>query len=96
MGAQDFTSTAKGKTAQEAFNNATEQARYEYGHGGYSGTIAEKHEFVMYVPKPGQTPGEMVDAFEKDWSGPYADKWGPAGCIDLGDGEFLFFGSASC
>jgi len=33
---------AKGKTAQEAFDAAVAQARHEYGHGGYTGTIAEK------------------------------------------------------
>jgi hypothetical protein len=96
MGACDFQTTAKGKTAQEAFDYAVSDAAYERGHGGYTGTIAEKHSFVMYTLKPGQTPRELVDAFQEDWSGPYEDKWGPAGCVDLGGGEFLFFGSTSC
>jgi hypothetical protein len=47
MGACDFQSIAVGKTAQEAFRAAVEEAAYEHGHGGYTGTIAEKQDFVM-------------------------------------------------
>ena len=47
MGAESFQVNAIGKTAQEAFRSAVDQAAYEYGHAGYTGTIAEKSEFVM-------------------------------------------------
>jgi hypothetical protein len=47
MGASTFITTAKGTTAQEAFDAAREEARYEHGHGGYTGTIAEKRTYVM-------------------------------------------------
>jgi hypothetical protein len=36
-----------GKDVKDAFNNAIDQARHDYGHAGYTGTIAEKHSFVM-------------------------------------------------
>jgi len=42
MGACDFYDVVEGKTAQEAFQKAVEEARYESGQGGYTGTIAEK------------------------------------------------------
>lgn len=48
MGASDFFDRAKRsnyKNIKEAFNSIVEEARYEYGHGGYTGTIAEKSEF---------------------------------------------------
>jgi len=45
MGACDFAVTIFGKDAEEAFRSATQQARYEHGHGGYTGTIAEKTSF---------------------------------------------------
>lgn len=51
MGACDFMNYSFGKTAQEAFSHCVQQAQYEHGHGGYSGTIAEKHDFVV-LPKP--------------------------------------------
>ena len=50
MGACDFDDTGNGATAAEAFRNVTEHARYMHGHGGYTGTIAEKGEYVEYKP----------------------------------------------
>lgn len=47
MGAYDFTSTATGKNPGDAFSAAREQALYDYGHAGYTGTIAEKYEYVF-------------------------------------------------
>lgn len=46
MGACIFTTTATGDTAQAAFANAVNDAAWEHGHGGYTGTIAEKQSFV--------------------------------------------------
>jgi len=95
MGACDFCTTAKGKTAREAFRTAVDQARYEYGHGGYTGTIAEKDKFVMIpLPKdkePADYAYELIEACDARID----DKWGPAGCFDLGSGAFMFFGIAS-
>jgi hypothetical protein len=45
MGAEQFTCYASGKNAKAAFNAATEDAAWECGHGGYTGTIAEKSDF---------------------------------------------------
>lgn len=93
MGAERFEVKAKGRTAQSAFNRATKEARYEHGHGGYSGTIAEKTEFtVIEVPK-GRDPKDYADSDEA--LALVEDKWGPAGCIKLGKDEWLFFGWAS-
>jgi hypothetical protein len=47
MGACDFNCYAEGRSPREAFNNAVQQARYDYGHSGYTGTIAEKESFVL-------------------------------------------------
>lgn len=47
MGADEFVIMASGRTAAAAFNSAVREAKYENGHGGYTGTIAEKHSFVM-------------------------------------------------
>ena len=42
MGATNFYCEAEGKTLSEAFRNAVDEAYYQYGHGGYTGSIAEK------------------------------------------------------
>ena len=55
MGATNFMTTAKGKSLDDAFDAATYQARFEYGHGGYTGSIAEK-DHVMEVRPPMRVP----------------------------------------
>ena len=52
MGAHEFAATAFGRTPAEAFRRAVQEARDYYGSGGYTGTIAEKHEFVIIHPPP--------------------------------------------
>lgn len=95
MGACDFSTIAKGKTAKEAFRTAVEDAQYESGHGGYTGTIAEKHEFRMIDLPPGKDPFEYASELIQNDDRRIRDKWGPAGCIRLDEGEYLFFGWAS-
>ena len=46
MGAKDFMTSAYGVSANAAFRSAVEAAQHENGHGGYTGTIAEKHSFT--------------------------------------------------
>ncbi len=40
MGACDFTLIKHGKTLQDAFDNAVEDALHEHGHDAYNGTIS--------------------------------------------------------
>lgn len=47
MGAWEFYTIALGRNLEDAFTAAQEQARWEHGHGGYSGTIAEKPGAVL-------------------------------------------------
>jgi hypothetical protein len=97
MGAQIFSTQAPGKTAQEAFNNAVREAQHEYGHSGYTGSIAEKDSFVMIKdPIPGDmSVSEYAYKLVMDQDPRIDDKWGPAGCIHLGGNNWLFFGIAS-
>lgn len=95
MGACDFTHKAKGKTAKEAFLTAREEALWDHGHAGYTGTIAEKHGFKMVKVPDGKTADEFMVDCMNDESHFCQDKWGDAACIDLGNGEFMFFGWAS-
>jgi len=95
MGGEAFTEHATGKTAQEAFKQAVESALYDYGHAGYTGTIAEKGSFVM-IDLPEDMDAEkyawqLIDDDDKRIS----DKWGDAGCLKVSEDEFMFFGWAS-
>lgn len=110
MGGETFVNYKRGKTAQEAFRLAVDDAAYEHGHGGYTGTIAEKSEFRMIETPTGIAPKDFVRRVmswrDEDGADNISkavlkarenidDKWGPAGCVDLKDGEFAFFGWAS-
>ena len=103
MGATDFHDSARGKTAKDAFRAAREEAAWESGHGGYTGTVAEKHGFIMVAgePLPMKKASALVDSMEEDSR--YNDKWGPACCVEIleeppakSDAKlFWFFGIAS-
>jgi hypothetical protein len=103
MGAYTFTTKAKGKTAREAFDAAVRQAEWDHGHAGYTGTIAEKSEFVL-IPIPDDAePWDFVEGLMEADDPRIRDKWGPAGCVLLSkrssglsdEDEWLFFGWAS-
>ena len=96
MGAQQFDTESYGKTAQEAFDNAVKQAQYDYGHSGYSGTIAEKNSFIVLGEfDNGKDAGEFMEK-EFDREGSAVDsEWGPAGCVKIGKDTYAFFGWAS-
>lgn len=95
MGAETFKQTASGPTAELAFTNAVDAALYSHGHSGYTGTIAEKDEFVLIDLPSGQDASAYSDQLINQADPRIDDKWGPAGCIELGGGEYLFFGWAS-
>lgn len=99
MGANTFQTSSIAKTAREAFAYAVQNARHEYGHRGYTGTIAEVSEFAMVdVPRiirenlRAADPQRRADArtalrgFVADLleSDRFSSKWGPCACLDLG------------
>jgi hypothetical protein len=95
MGACDFFTEANGVDAKDAFEAAVDCAKYMNGHGGYTGTIAEKHSFTMIEVPKGREPYEYAEELIDEDDRRVSDKWGPAGCIQLTETCFLFFGWAS-
>ncbi len=114
MGAQEFTTPVKvpkEASNEEAFRKAREEEAYENGHGGYTGTLAEKTSFVMvHHARSGANAKRMVEAMMGNWGSPipiyrpeveqiFDDKWGPAGAIrhplDDKTDGVIFFGWAS-
>ena len=95
MGSAVFMTIAKGGDAREAFISAVREAQYNYGHAGYTGTIAEKDSFTVIPLAEGVTPDDYVDQLIGKMDERVNDKWGPAGCFELGEGKYLFFGWAS-
>ena len=48
MGAMYFSQVGIGRDVSDAFHTAREQAGWEHGHGGYTGTLAEKYDYVVF------------------------------------------------
>lgn len=104
MGASIFFETSKGSSAQAAFDKAVEDALYDYGHSGYTGSIAEKEEFIM-IPftfkshDPNERETELnrwfLDNLNNDTLDAIEDKWGPAGCTQIAPLLYAFYGWAS-
>jgi hypothetical protein len=101
MGAESFETIAKGRTAKEAFDTAKAEARHWHGHGGYTGTIAEKPGFRSITPPRGVDLKDRVarrvwiDSLYSERNHWLNNKWGDCACIHLGGEEYLFFGWAS-
>ena len=109
MGADIFYNRTKGTSPREVFQQEREHACYEHGHGGYTGTIAEKDGYTM-SRKPKDIDAdkwiEMVEDFDEDDTSQehyralkkdfeiYDDKWEDALCVPTDDG-FIFCGWAS-
>ena len=109
MGAQSFMVNIAGvSTLREAFQQAVSAAQWEHGHGGYTGSIAEKDDVrEVFPPQADWTvtqktkwASDLLDEvgtsddlqWINDWIN---DKWGPAAALRLGPDSWLFFGCAS-
>lgn len=102
MGAERFEEIGYGSSAEKAFKELVERACYNYGHAGYTGTIAEKTECRCYsnrIYKVSSTQ-EIYDLVEKFIGDPKVeDKWGPAWYVQFEDDKgsgYVFFGYAAC
>jgi hypothetical protein len=101
MGAERFDQYQAGKQSQEAFGKAREEAFYEYGHRGYTGSLAEKYEFILRNDGKPLTKKEAEAFADFDLDQNDHDKWGPAWAIAIRSDDsseivgFLFYGYAS-
>lgn len=98
MGATDFVEVIVGTDLARAYHDAVERAAWEYGHGGYTGTIAEKPGYVDLGPLPeGITYEELharlTDMVRRDLAtaSPWVrkawmvhrEKWGPSLVVEV-------------
>jgi hypothetical protein len=100
MGASAFKTIANGKTAADAFGTARSDALYMEGHGGYTGTIAEKSGFTMRRSGIAMTRPQALAFAEDDIQSneKQADAYCVAICADSDPKvitSYLFYGYAS-
>lgn len=80
-GATNFSNFGRGTDAKKVFNDLVDRHKFEDGHGGYTGTIAEKGSYgfkMVAQPMPMDAAHKLADTMIDD-----ADKWGPAFCIPI-------------
>lgn len=85
MGAAEFVTYQEGADPKTAFREAVDTARHDYGHRGYTGTIAEKDEYVTAAREPlpmGAAEALAWKLLRQDGDR-FNDKWGPAGAIPV-------------
>ena len=85
MGAEAFKRVAFGKTPEEAFSNACDEAREWYGKRPYTGSIKEKDTFTE-IPEEeykGKDRRKFANELISDGDDRVDDKWGPAGAVSL-------------
>jgi len=85
-GGTDFSVFVRGTDPRKAFREAVEDARHEHGHGGYSGSIAEKSDFKLRSSTP-MTRDEAHAFIDKDIE--RNEKWGPAFAVPIAEGKVL-------
>jgi hypothetical protein len=87
MGSTWITVYTEGPNPEVNFREAVAAAKQEYGHGGYTGTIAEKSSYEVITGQPVdlseayEIAREMVDTDDER----VTDTWGPAGAIPVKD-----------
>jgi hypothetical protein len=100
MGATTFGTIGNLPDAKEAFDLVVNEARHKYGHGGYTGSIAEKQSFVIVdrTEHSRADAGDVAEQLIDMGDSRIDDKWGPAGAIRVKDRDidgWYFFGWAS-
>jgi len=82
-GASDFAVFMKGTNAKKLFSDAVQDARYESGSGGYTGTIAEKSGFRIISEPKTRTQAEEIVWGSGRYNNGNNDKWGDAWAIPV-------------
>lgn len=74
MGAKSFVAVGTNLSPHRAFWSEVRRALEAHGRDGYTGTIAEKYEFEIFIPPAAQSPEGFVRDLEAATFG---------GCFDL-------------
>ena len=80
MGATTFITPQEGARVEEAFREAVAAARFEHGHGGYTGTVAAKNDFVIVDRTVRWLDEAWAEAEARLERGSF-DKYGPCGAL---------------
>ncbi|MGM1058916.1 hypothetical protein, partial [Saccharothrix sp. Mg75] len=88
MSAEIFITYTEGTDVQAAFRSAVEQAQYDHGHAGGTGTIAEKDDYIVIddTPQPERDAEALARTLIENRDSRIDNPWGPAGALAVRDG----------
>jgi hypothetical protein len=84
MGANSFLQIwpLKDGSIDATFRYAQERMRYNYGHAGYTGTIAEKDSYLFIARCADEKEAlALANKMMDEDDARISDKWGPAGAV---------------
>jgi hypothetical protein len=90
MGTERFSCETRGITPLQAFDLAITDAEHFYGSRGYTGTIAEKDDFIMIQVPKNKNPREYAYELLQKYDDRISNKWGPAGCILIEKNDYKY------
>ena len=99
MGATTMGCEVPAKTGEEAiaeFHHIKEENEYECGHGGYTGTFAEKTHCLILTPPHGDEYWSILELKELVDNSKEYGKWGPAVAGRISETEYYLYGWCSC
>lgn len=85
-GGSDFMMYVPISDVKKAFREAVSEARHESGHGGYTGTIAEKSDYSVRS-HDSMTQAQAFAFADRDIE--RNQKWGPAFAVPVSEGQVL-------
>ena len=85
-GAEAFEEFGTGTNARQVFRELVQEAQYEYGSRGYTGSIAEKDGFVM-ATRQVMTRAQAEEYVNKNIE--RYGKWDDAGCVAIGEEKIV-------
>ena len=91
-GSMDYHKTTEtdltSRQAREKYAELVRERQWDYGHGGYSGTFAEKPELTVRA-------GDWTERDAEQDAADNNDKWGPTFAYRLDTGAWYFTGWCS-
>jgi hypothetical protein len=92
MNLQPFIQLVTGESPSRAFDIGTHAARLAFGTNGFTGTLADKGDFVLIRCPKHYEPRAYAESLIDSADERIAEMWSPAGLIEQGPGAWWCFG----
>ena len=92
MTLKPFIQLVTGESPSRAFDIGTHAARLAFGNGGFTGTLADKGDFVLIRCPKHYEPRAYAESLIDSADERIAEMWSPAGMIQQTPGAWWAFG----